>query len=82
MPVWHDVHRTRGATLLVDKAPADCRPRQILGQGIQSDIDHPSIALARALDVAGHVTVSDPFRRGAKREIVCRSRLSLGSHRG
>jgi hypothetical protein len=75
MPVWHDVQRTRSATLLADEAPADSRPGQVLRQGVQSDIDidHPTIALtARTLDVAGHVAVSDPFRRSAKRVFVCR----------
>ena len=74
MPVWHDVHRTCRATLLAAEAPSDRRPGQVLGQGVQPDIDHPSIALsARTLDVAGYVTVSDPFRWGAKRVFVGRS---------
>ena len=73
MPVWHDVHRTRGTAFLANEAAGDCRPRQILGQGIQSDIDHASIAISsRALDVAGNVTFGDPFCRGTKRVIVCR----------
>ena len=56
MPVRHDVHRTRCAALLTDEAPADRRPGQVLRQGVQSDINHTSIALAgRTLDVAGHV---------------------------
>jgi hypothetical protein len=46
MPVWHDVHRTRDATFLADEAPADCRPGQILGQGIEPNIDHAPIANA------------------------------------
>jgi hypothetical protein len=74
MPVWHDVHRTGGATLLADQAAANLRPGQIRGQGVQPNIDHPLTALtARTLDVAGNVTVSDPFRRLAKREFVGRS---------
>ena len=32
MPVWHDIHRTRGAAFFADEAPRDRRPRQILGQ--------------------------------------------------
>jgi hypothetical protein len=37
-----------------------------LRQGIQSDIDHPSIAItARTLDVAGYVAVREPFRRAS-----------------
>ena len=71
MPVRHDMHRTRGAAFLADEAPCDCRPRQVLGQGVQSDIDHASVArTARTLDVAGHMTVGDPFRRSVKRVIV------------
>jgi hypothetical protein len=74
MPVRHDVHRTCGATFPAHKAAADCRPGQIRGQGVQPNIDHPLTALtARTLDVAGNVTVSDPFRRLAKREFVGRS---------
>jgi hypothetical protein len=66
MPIWHNVHRTYGAALLADEAPADCRPRQILGQGLQPDIDHASVALtARTLDVAGYVAVREAFRRAA-----------------
>jgi hypothetical protein len=62
MPVWHDVHRTRGAAFVADETPTDRRPGQVQGQGSQPDVDHPSIAFAaRALDVAGHVTVGDPF---------------------
>jgi len=83
MPVWHDVHRTFDATFLADKAAADRRPRQILGQGVQSDIDHAAIALAaRTLDVAGHMTVREPVGRTAGRVFACMSRLwSLRSHR-
>jgi hypothetical protein len=74
MPVWHDVHRTFDAAFLADEATADRRPRQSLGQGVEPDVDHPPIALtARTLDVAGHVTLSNPFRWRAKREIVGRS---------
>ena len=74
MPVRHDVHRTRCAALLTDEAPADRRPGQVLRQGVQSDINHTSIALGgRTLDVAGHVTVGAPASRGAKREFVGRS---------
>jgi len=77
MPVWHDVHRTCGAAFLADKAPTDCRPGQVLGQGVQPNIDHTTIALAaRTLDVAGHVTVGDPFRRAAKWEFLQADRLS------
>ena len=44
------------ATYLGDKAPTDLRPRQILRQSIQPDVDHASMALAaRTLDVAGYV---------------------------
>jgi hypothetical protein len=64
MPVWHDVHRTGRSALLADEAPADDRPGLILGQGVQPDVDHAPIAVAaRALDIAGHVTVGEPFRR-------------------
>jgi hypothetical protein len=70
MPVRHDVHRTFDAAFLAEEATADRRPGQFLGQGVQPDIDHPSIALGRALDFAGHVTVREPFGRGAKRAIV------------
>jgi hypothetical protein len=39
---------------LADEASADCRPRQVLAQGVQANIDHASIALAaRALGAAG-----------------------------
>ena len=66
MPVWHDVHRTCSATLLADETPTDRRPGQVLGQGVQPDIDHASIAFtARTLDVAGYVAVREPFRRTA-----------------
>ena len=74
MPVWHDVHRTCGAAFLADEAPADRRPGQILGQGVQPDIDHASIAItARTLDVAGYVTVREPFGRAAGWVFVSRS---------
>ena len=43
---------------------------------------HAPIALAtRTLDVAGHVTVGDPFRRAAWWVFVC-PLFSLRSHRG
>jgi hypothetical protein len=84
MPVWYDIHRTGNATLLADEAPADRGPRQVLGQGVQLDIDHASIALAaRTLDVAGHVAVDDPFRRTARRVFACPSgKWSRRSHPG
>ena len=66
MPVWHDIHRTGGSTLLAAEAPTDRRPGQVLRQGIQPNIDHASIANARALDVAGHVAVREPFGRAAR----------------
>jgi hypothetical protein len=66
MPVRHDVHRSCGAAFLADETPADRRPGQILGEDIQPDVDHPSIALGRALDVAGHVPFRDSFRGAAK----------------
>jgi hypothetical protein len=48
-----------------------------LGQGVEPDVDHAPIA--PTLDVAGHVTVGDPFRRTAGRVFACPSRLwSLG----
>jgi hypothetical protein len=82
MPVRHDVHRTCDAAFLAEEVPTDRRPRQILGQGVQPDIDHPPIALtARTLDVAGHVTIREPFRRAAKWVFAC-PLLSLQSHRG
>ena len=82
MPVRHDVHRTRCAALLTDEAPADRRPGQVLRQGVQSDINHTSIALAgRTLDVAGHVTLGEPFCRPAGRVFACPSGWwSLQSH--
>ena len=68
MPVRHDVHRTGDAALLADEAPTDDRPRLVLGQGVQADIDHAAITLrARTLDVAGHVTVCNPICRAARR---------------
>jgi hypothetical protein len=83
MPIWHDVHRSCGTAFLADETPADRRPGQILGEGIQPDVDHPSITLGRALDVAGHMTVGDPFRRAARWVFFCPSRLwSLRSHPG
>ena len=73
MPVRHDVHRTRSAAFLADKVVADRRPGQVLRQGIQSDVDHATIALsARALNVAGYVAVREPFGRG-RREGICLS---------
>jgi len=69
MPVWRDVHRTCGATFLADKAPADRRPRLVLGQGVQPDIDH-TIAAAVTLDVAGYVAVREPFRRASWRVVA------------
>jgi len=72
MPVRQDVHRTRGAALPADEARADFRPGQVLRQGIQSDIDHASIALtARTLDAAGHVPVGEPFGRAARWVFAC-----------
>ena len=66
-----------GAACRADEAPSDHRPRLVLGQGIQPDIDHASIALAaRALDVAGHVAVGDPFCGSAER-VNCRSIVSM-----
>jgi len=70
MPVRHDVHRTRCAALLTDEAPADRRPGQDLRQGVQSDINHTSIALAgRTLDSRSR------YRRRAilpaRREGIC-----------
>jgi hypothetical protein len=50
MPVRHEVHRTFGAAFLADQAPTDLRPGQVLGQGIQPDIDHPPIALTAIAD--------------------------------
>jgi hypothetical protein len=83
MPVWHDVHRTCSATLLADEPPTDRRPGQILGQGVQPDIDHASIAfVARTFDAAGYVAVREPFRRTAGWVFVVRSCTSLRSHRG
>jgi hypothetical protein len=71
VPVRHDVHRTCGATLLADEAPADHRPWLVLRKGIQSDVDHAVTALtARTLNVARHVAVGDPFRRRAERPTV------------
>src|SRR3954469_4637939 len=64
MPVRHDVHRSCGSAFLADETASNRRPGQVLSQGIQSDVDHASIALGRTLDVAGHMTVGDPFRRG------------------
>lgn len=73
MPVRHDIHRTRGAAFFADEAPGDRRPRQILRQDIEPDVDHASIAGAgRALNVAGQMTFGDPASRCAKREIVDR----------
>ena len=73
MPVRHDVHRSRSAAFLADKAAADRRPGQVLRQGIQSDVDHATITLsARALNVAGYVAVREPFGRG-RREGICLS---------
>src|SRR5712671_5553923 len=77
MPVWHDLHRTCGAAFLADEAPTDRRPRQILGQGVQSDIDQPSITnTTRTLDVAGDVPVRQPFRRAAEWVFVGRAAWS------
>ena len=80
-PVGHDVHRTCRAALLADEAPTDHRARLVLGQGVQADIDHAPIATA--LDVAGYVTVREPFCRAA-RWVFARPScvLSLRSHHG
>jgi hypothetical protein len=60
MPVWHDVHRTGDAALLADETPTDHRPGLVLGQGVEPDVDHASIALsARTLEVAGYVAVGE-----------------------
>jgi hypothetical protein len=69
MPVWHDVHRTRGATFFADKALADLRPGATLRQGIQPDVDQP-IAAAVTLDVAGYVAFREPFRRASWRVVA------------
>jgi hypothetical protein len=80
MPVWHDVHRTRDATFLADETRADRRPGQVLWQRVQPDIDHATIATAaRTLDVAGYVTVGEPFRRAAGRVCTCPSCVSTKS---
>ena len=80
MPVWHDVHRSRDAALLTAETAADLRPGQVLRQDVQPDIDHASIAFtARTLDVAGYVTVREPFGRAAGWVFISRS---LRSHRG
>src|SRR5438309_1873602 len=42
---WYDVHRTCYATFLADEAAGDRRPRQVLGQRIQPDINHAAVAL-------------------------------------
>ena len=83
-PVRHDVHRTYRAAFAADEAPIDRRTGQILGQGVEPDVDHASIALTpRTLDVAGYVTVGEPFCRTAGWVSVCSSRLwSLRSHCG
>ena len=60
MPVWRDVHRTRRATFTADKAPADRRPRQVRGQGVQPDIDH--VAASKQ-----GVALPQPERRGERR---------------
>ena len=71
------------ATLLADEPPTDRRPGQILGHGVQPDIDHASIAfVARTFDAAGYVAVREPFRRTAGWVFVVRSCTSLRSHRG
>jgi len=84
MPVRYDVHRTGDAALLADEAPTDHRPGLVLGQGVEPDVDHaPITAAARTLDVAGHMTVGEPFCRAARWVFAGPSRLrSLRSHYG
>lgn len=72
MPVRHDVHGSCRAALRAQEAAGDGRPRQIAGQCVEPDVNHAvTTPAARALDVAGHVTVGDPFRWSAKRPPVC-----------
>jgi hypothetical protein len=40
------IHRTGGSALLADEAAGDHRPGEILGQGVEPDVDHASIANA------------------------------------
>jgi hypothetical protein len=51
------------------QAPTDRRPTQVLGQGVQPDID-PTIAAAVTLDVAGYVAVRESFRRASWRVVA------------
>jgi len=52
VPVRHDIHRAYRATLLADQTPTDARPKLVLRQRVQPDID-PAITTAVALDIAG-----------------------------
>jgi hypothetical protein len=83
MPVRYDVHRTGRSACPADEAAADRRPGEVLGQGVQLDVDHAAIApAARTLDVAGHVAVRNPVCRTARRVFARPSRLSFRSHCG
>ena len=67
MPVGRNVHCAGHTADLADQTPADARPGLMLGQGIQAYIHHP-IAATMALDVAGDMAASEPFRGTARRE--------------
>ena len=56
MPVWHDVHRTRGAAFLADEAARDRRPGQVLGQGG----DGEAVSAAGAAPLSPAASVQSP----------------------
>jgi hypothetical protein len=58
---WFRVKMAGKGDLPAHKPPANARPRLILGQGIEPDIDHAIATMAVTLDVAGNVPVSEPF---------------------
>src|ERR1700682_1422509 len=61
MPVRHDVHRSRRATLRTDEAPAHTGPSAIQGKPVEPEVHRPFAAAVEAPDVAGDVTTCHPF---------------------
>jgi hypothetical protein len=77
MPIRRDIHRAREAADLADKAPADARPRLILGKRVEPNIYHAPIALtAETLNRTGDMPVGKPFCRTARRVVARPSRVS------
>jgi hypothetical protein len=59
MPVRHDVHRSRRATLRTDETPAHTRPRAIRGKPVEPEVYDVLAVAIEARDMTG----CDPFGR-------------------